>query len=41
MEFIPQEYVFLFFNHGEKGVVKKVEKDSVPFKIQYNTRVLF
>ena len=40
IEFIPQEYVFLFFSHGEKGIVKKVEKDSVPFKIQYNTRVL-
>ena len=40
MEFIPQEYVFLFFNQNEKGVIKKVERDSVPFKTQYNTRIL-
>ena len=40
MEFIPQEYLFLFFNQGEKGVIKKVEKDSVPFKTKYNTRIL-
>ena len=40
MEFIPQEYVFLFFNSNEKGVIKKVEKDSVPFKVGLNTRIL-
>ena len=40
MEFIPQEYVFLFFNQNEKGVIKKVEKDSVPFKVGSNTRIL-
>ena len=40
IEFIPQEYVFLFFNQNEKGVVKKVERDGVPFKTKYNTRIL-
>jgi hypothetical protein len=40
MEFIPQEYLFLFFNKGEKGVIKKVEKDSVPFKVGLYTRIL-
>ena len=40
MQFIPQEYLFLFFNKGEKGAIKKLEKDSVPFKINYNTRIL-
>ena len=40
MEFIPPEYVFLFFNQNEKGVIKKVERNSVPFKTQYNTRIL-
>ena len=40
MEFIPQEYVFLFFNQNEKGVIKKVERDGVPFKTNYNTRIL-
>ena len=40
MEFIPQEYVFLFFNQNEKGTIKKVERDGVPFKTNYNTRIL-
>ena len=40
VEFIPQEYVFLFFNQGDKGVIKKVERDSVPFKTKLNTRIL-
>ena len=40
IEFIPQEYLFLFFNQGEKDVIKKVERDNVPFKTKYNTRVL-
>ena len=40
IEFIPQEYLFLFFNQGEKGSIKKVERDSVPFKTKYNTRIL-
>ena len=40
MEFIPQEYLFLFFNSNERGVIKKIEKDSVPFKVGFNTRIL-
>ena len=40
IEFIPQEYLFLFFNQGEKDVIKKVERDSVPFKTKINTRIL-
>ena len=40
LEFIPQEYLFLFFNQGEKDVIKKVERDNVPFKTKYNTRIL-
>jgi hypothetical protein len=40
MEFIPQEYLFLFFNQNEKGVIKKVQKDEVPFKTKFNTRIL-
>ena len=32
--------MFLFFNQNEKGVIKKVEKDSVPFKVGSNTRIL-
>jgi hypothetical protein len=40
MEFIPPEYVFLFFNQGDKDIIKKVERDSVPFKTKLNTRIL-
>jgi hypothetical protein len=40
MEFVPQEYLFLFFNQNEKGVIKKVKKDEVPFKTKLNTRIL-
>lgn len=40
MEFIPKDYIFLFFNKDEKGVIKKVERDAVPFKTNYNTRIL-
>ena len=40
MEFIPQEYLFLFFNQGETNCIKKVERDNVPFKTKYNTRIL-
>ena len=40
MEFIPQEYLFLFFNQNEKGVIKKVEREGVPFKTKMNTRIL-
>ena len=40
IEFIPQEYLFLFFNVGEKDSIKKVLRDNVPFKTKYNTRIL-
>ena len=40
IEFIPQEYLFLFFNQGEKNSIKKIERDNVPFKTKYNTRIL-
>ena len=40
MEFVPQEYLFLFFNQNEKGVIKKVKKDEVPFKTKFSTRIL-
>ena len=40
MEFIPPEYLFLFFGQNDKGIVKKVVKDNVPFKTGLNTRIL-
>ena len=40
MEFIPQEYLFLFFNKGEKNSHKKLERNNLPFKIGMNTKLL-
>ena len=40
MEFIPQEYLFLFFNHGQKDICKKVERNNVPFKTKSTTKIL-
>ena len=40
MEFIPQEYLFLFFNHGQKDICKKVERNNVPFKTKLTTKIL-
>ena len=40
MEFIPQEYLFLFFNKGEKSAHKKLERNNLPFKIGLNTKIL-
>jgi hypothetical protein len=40
MEFIPQEYLFLFFNKGQKNVHKKLERNNLPFKIGLNTKIL-
>ena len=40
MEFIPQEYLFLFFNHGQKDICKKVERNNVPFKTRSTTKIL-
>jgi hypothetical protein len=39
-EFIPDEFLFLYFNKKEKGVRKKVKKSLIPFDIKKNTKVL-
>ena len=40
VQFIPDEFIFLFFQNKDKGVRKKVEKKFIPFEINPNTKVL-
>jgi hypothetical protein len=40
IEFIPEEFVFLYFNTKDKGVKKQVEKSDLPFDIKENTKIL-
>ena len=40
VQFIPDEFIFLFFDNKAKGVRKKVEKKFIPFEINPNTKVL-
>ena len=40
VQFIPDEFIFLFFQNKDKGVRKKVEKKFIPFEINSNTKVL-
>ena len=40
IEFIPDEFIFLYFNDEDKGVKKTVEKNMLPFNINKNTKVL-
>jgi hypothetical protein len=40
IEFIPEEFVFLYFNKKDKGVKKQVEKSDLPFDIKENTKIL-
>ena len=39
-EFIPEEFVFLYFNDSDKGVRKKVERNMLPFTVKENTKIL-
>ena len=39
-EFIPSEFLFLYFNKMDKGVKKQVKKSLIPFDIKKNTKVL-
>ena len=40
IDFIPEEFLFLYFNDGDKGVRKKVEKNMLPFTVKENAKVL-
>ena len=39
-EFIPEEFVFLYFNDSDKGVRKKVDRNMLPFTVKENTKIL-
>ena len=39
-EFIPQEYNSKFFKSTDKGVIKKIDRSKLPFKIGKDTRYL-
>ena len=39
-EFIPPEFNFKFFKLNDKGVIKKIERSKLPFKIDPETRYL-
>ena len=39
-EFIPPEYNFKFFKPGNKGVVKKISRNEIPFKVDKDTKIL-
>ena len=40
IQFIPEEFIFLYFNDTDKGMRKQIEKKFVPFEINKNTKVL-
>ena len=40
IEFIPDEFLFLYFNEEDKGVRKEVIRNELPFNINENTKVL-
>ena len=39
-EFIPPEFNFKFFKLNDKGVIKKIERNKLPFKIEPETKYL-
>ena len=40
VQFIPDEYIFLFFTNKDKGVRLERERQFIPFAINQNTKVL-
>mgnify|MGYP002623830887 CR=1 FL=1 len=40
IQFIPDEFIFLYFDHKEKGVRKKVQRQFLPFEVSKNTKIL-
>jgi len=40
MVFIPQEYLFLFFNHGQKDIYKKVAWNNALFITESATMII-
>lgn len=39
-EFIPPQYNFKFFKPNDKGLVKKIERSKLPFKVNKDTKIL-
>ena len=40
VQFIPDEFIFLYFDNKDKGVRKKVQRNFIPFEVNQNTKVL-
>ena len=40
IQFIPDEFIFLYFNEKDRGVRKKIERDLLPFDVNKNTKLL-
>ena len=40
IEFIPEEFVFIYFNDKDKGVRKTIERNLLPFDVKKNTKIL-
>ena len=40
VEFIPDDFIFLYFNESDKGVRKKVQRNMLPFNVKENTKIL-
>ena len=39
-EFMPMEYNFKYFKSSDRGVIKKIERNKIPFKINSSTKFL-
>ena len=39
-EFIPPKYNFKFFSQNDKGVIKRIKRSQLPFKVDKNTTIL-
>ena len=39
-EYLPLQYNFKYFKSSDKGVIKKIERSKLPFKVNQNTKYL-
>ena len=39
-EFIPLQYNFKFFKPEDKGIIKKIERSKIPFRVNKDTKIL-
>ena len=40
VQFIPDEYIFLYFTNKDKGVRKQIQRQFLPFEVNENTKIL-